>query len=596
MILNTEEVIAEIERYVSSPNAPFAVLLEGPWGSGKTRFVDCELAPKLEGQGVTVLRVSMIGVTSAKEVYERILASSVRKAAGIDDASSRKRFGAGRKAAGELGLSYLRQKVKKALGSVDLVYSPAPELLVGVILDENTLVVLDDSERIDDKGSLEFFGAVDGLLERLGKKVLIVHGREGNALAKDIAEKLIMKTCELTPDYECICKSIFAESIEACPSLLVDTIVAAGVKASENLNVRMLIRVKACVARLFESSYANDEGIDESIRHRTLADAVEHVVRAVTGNLQPEPVAPAKDADLGEALCYQRQRAAWDRSKALRHLEDLVKTGTMDGQVLSECLRDYSAVYYPSSELEEKALKIASEIKYCLMDDDEASNAADAILEAFDEGNVCVGNVPRLVAALAALKDWDIITAAQWKSAIAGAEKIVLHDPLEAVRIIHSYEYDWHDIKLRFGRDIPELDSIASYANREASRIMEEEAEEALAACDEHSAEILASRFRAMDERNPGSFVKLEPIYVTSAVVSSSARSISVFRDWVLSLGSDCRLREDKKTDVAKWLREVDSLLDIENIPGKMSKVQVRYLKKNIATAAADLCGDEADV
>ena len=134
--MNTKDIIAEIEQYVSSPATPFAFLLEGPWGCGKTRFVDCELSPELKKRGVPVLRVSMIGVTSAKEVYERILAASVRDAADINGAACGNRFDAGRNAIKELGFSYLKQKLKKALGSVDLVYSPAPELLVGVVLDE----------------------------------------------------------------------------------------------------------------------------------------------------------------------------------------------------------------------------------------------------------------------------------------------------------------------------------------------------------------------------------------------------------------------------------------------------------------------------
>ena len=590
--MNAKDIIAEIDQYVSLPATPFAFLLEGPWGCGKTRFVDCELSPELRKRGISVLRVSMIGVTSAKEVYERILAASVRDASGINGTAGRNRFDAGRNAAKELGFSYLKQKFKKALGAVDLVYSPAPELLVGVVLDKKTLVVLDDSERIGKMDPLEFFGAVDGLLERLGRKVLIVHGTEGEPLEEDIAEKLIMKTCELTPDYECVCKSVFEEAIGACPSLRVNLVLADGVKASGVLNVRMLIRVKPYVTKLFESAYANDESVDESIRHRTLADAVEHVVRSIAGTLPTEPSAPPEGADLGEAFGYQRRRDIWDRSNALRHLDSLVKVGVLDDRDLSECLRDYGTVYYPSSALEEDALKLAEEVKYCCMDDEEADRAGGAILRAFGEGDVCIGNVPRLVAALAYLKDWKIISADEWEGAIEGARKILLKDPLESARIVHSYEYDWHDIKLRFGRDIPELDSIVVDVSNKSSRIMEEEAKEALGSCDEHGPEVLATKLRAMGERNPGSFVDLDSTYFAAVVLAGSARSISVFREWVLSLKSDYRLTEGKKVQVAEWLRAVDGSLDIDKASGKMSRVQVCYLKKNLDDVADSLSGE----
>ena len=200
-----------------------------------------------------------------------------------------------------------------------------------------------------------------------------------------------------------------------------------------------------------------------------------------------------------------------------------------------------------------------------------------------------------MVAALATLKDLSIVSDDEWGRAIDGAEKILLMNPMESARIVYSPEYDWHKIKLKFDRDIPELESIVGYVSNECSRIMEEEAKEVLASCDERSAEVLASKLRAMGERDPGSFVDLDSTCVAAAVLASSARSISVFRDWVLSVESDYRLTEDKKTAVSEWLRTLDGALDIENTSGKMSRVQVRYLKKNLVQVANGFCGNMAN-
>ena len=237
--MNAEDIISEIEQYVSTPDTPFAVLLEGPWGCGKTRFVKNELAPALEelDDPCIVIRASMVGVVTADETFSRIATAAVCDYADIEADASRKRRKLVKKAAKKLRLSYLKAQADKILKTTGLSYSPSSDLITALLLPKRCLLVLDDVERRGEIDDLGFFGVVDSLVERFDKKVLIVHASEGDPLGEEITEKLVWNKFELTPDYEFICKSVFREAIGACSSLEVHAAVADGVKASGNKNL-----------------------------------------------------------------------------------------------------------------------------------------------------------------------------------------------------------------------------------------------------------------------------------------------------------------------------------------------------------------------
>lgn len=68
-LLETERVFLD---YLNDSRR-YTVALQGPWGSGKTRYAEYVLAPWLKETGYKVLRVSMFGVSDADELYSRIV-------------------------------------------------------------------------------------------------------------------------------------------------------------------------------------------------------------------------------------------------------------------------------------------------------------------------------------------------------------------------------------------------------------------------------------------------------------------------------------------------------------------------------------------
>lgn len=63
---------AAIKRYIERPQ-PYAVLITGAWGSGKTHFWKREITPELEKSGKQVLYTSLFGLTRPEELSQRML-------------------------------------------------------------------------------------------------------------------------------------------------------------------------------------------------------------------------------------------------------------------------------------------------------------------------------------------------------------------------------------------------------------------------------------------------------------------------------------------------------------------------------------------
>ncbi len=69
---STDQLIKQIDSYLHDKHHRYAIALEGAWGSGKTRFLEKKVAPHLKNENIDLVRVSMFGVSSADDLYERI--------------------------------------------------------------------------------------------------------------------------------------------------------------------------------------------------------------------------------------------------------------------------------------------------------------------------------------------------------------------------------------------------------------------------------------------------------------------------------------------------------------------------------------------
>ncbi len=92
--MSTErEIIEVIREYILNDHTRHAVLIDGEWGSGKTRFIKEVLKPNLEGmeKPYRVIRVSCFGVASSDELFNRVVESAVSEYASIESDPTGKR-------------------------------------------------------------------------------------------------------------------------------------------------------------------------------------------------------------------------------------------------------------------------------------------------------------------------------------------------------------------------------------------------------------------------------------------------------------------------------------------------------------------------
>jgi hypothetical protein len=198
--LPNEHIAAYLNDYLSRPSpVGFAVLIAGPWGSGKTFFI------KDYFSGVDTVRhlyVSLHGVSTEEELRTRFVFAAYP----LLKSKKFKAIGSlARSAVGVLGFE------------TDLTASDLLEY------DQFDVLVIDDLERA--LVPLEtVFGFLSQLVEQEGRKVILVGSedvlRSEPSKFKDIKEKTVGFTLSIEPDVE----SVLAAIQSKAPAELAETI------------------------------------------------------------------------------------------------------------------------------------------------------------------------------------------------------------------------------------------------------------------------------------------------------------------------------------------------------------------------------------
>lgn len=149
----------------------YGVALQGPWGSGKTRYVEHVLASPLKDTGYKVLRVSMFGVSDADELDSRIVMALLEIPDKVEIASYRSKLKTLRGQAKSIAVSFGANEISKLGNSINAT----PRMLFDLVCSDKQLIILDDMERtgpgFDDNA---VFGSFNDFVEGRGMKVVIV--------------------------------------------------------------------------------------------------------------------------------------------------------------------------------------------------------------------------------------------------------------------------------------------------------------------------------------------------------------------------------------------------------------------------------------
>lgn len=193
---HNESISKFLDRYCDQSASPgYAVMLSGPWGSGKTWFIE-RYREKLQGQGKRVLYVSFYGVSKPTEIKDQFFAQIHPKLANPKT-----------KIAWGIAKSFLKGTIK-----IDLDGDGKDEGTLQISIPEiekwasteGAILIFDDLERSNMKIE-EALGFINQFVEHDGYRVIILANEfsesfKSESRYKEIKEKVIGRTFQIQPD------------------------------------------------------------------------------------------------------------------------------------------------------------------------------------------------------------------------------------------------------------------------------------------------------------------------------------------------------------------------------------------------------------
>lgn len=234
---NTSFITQRILRYLKSHSRQ-ALLITGPWGSGKTHFVKNEVIENEKISSLrTVVNISLFGLQSTEEIDFGVYMESEGRA--LPARMGLKMFNLLKDVAGE-AFSFTKPLLKGVGEGKNLKYS-------------ELLIIIDDLERKGDNLSVEEFASyVNNIVEHREGKVIVI-ANESKINGKfweryiEFKEKIIGESVAFLPNIEASIDSIINSFGDAYPQDYVQEIIESKpvilnhLKSAEGPNFRVLI-------------------------------------------------------------------------------------------------------------------------------------------------------------------------------------------------------------------------------------------------------------------------------------------------------------------------------------------------------------------
>lgn len=345
-------LLDEICAYVSDVTRRYAVAIEGPWGAGKTRFLNSVLAPGLKGLQKRMVRVSMFGLKDGGELYEKLGAVLLRLQ-------------------GERGgkLAKLTRKAvattPKFVGSalsmsgVSLQLDIGMKFVVDILASNKHVIVLDDVERrSEESDDLSLFGAVNELVEGCGLKVVLVtNGLQEEAgcarpFGSNVREKLVWKRYTFEQSLARLLDGVFGHIESPVPGINILECVGEAIERSECVNARAMLKAELLVSDLVRLDVFCDDSIYVGNRRSAFVDLVQFALMVCDGN-PPEPPRPLDSEERVNYLDGEkwRMQQRYESYLDARFVEQYFRPRMGVGEVdLDRGVRQYIGNRYSESE------------------------------------------------------------------------------------------------------------------------------------------------------------------------------------------------------------------------------------------------------
>lgn len=345
-------LLDEICAYVSDVTRRYAVAIEGPWGAGKTRFLNSVLAPGLKGLQKRMVRVSMFGLKDGGELYEKLGAVLLR----LQGEHGGKLAELTRKA-----VATTPKFVGSALSmsGVSLQLDIGMKFVVDMLASNKHVIVLDDVERrSEESDDLSLFGAVNELVEGCGLKVVLVtNGLQEEAgcarpFDSNVREKLVWKRYTFEQSLVRLLDGVFGHIESPVPGINILECVGEAIERSECVNARAMLKAELLVSDLVRLDVFCDDSIYVGNRRSAFVDLVQFALMVCDGN-PPEPPRPLDSEERVNYLdgekwrMQQRYESYLDARFVEQYFRPRMGVGEMD---LDRGVRQYIGNRYSESE------------------------------------------------------------------------------------------------------------------------------------------------------------------------------------------------------------------------------------------------------
>lgn len=303
--MNTDHIKTVFHEYLADPQAQYAILLNGPWGSGKTFFWENELKPVAKSAGKEPLYISLNGISSSTALEQLLF---IRMWKFLNRGESARKTKA-MQVLGNIASALAKKKLDMNL----------PELVRGLALDsaidDHYLLCFDDLERCQ-LPLPETLGFINDYVEHHRLKVLILSDEgkvdQNQTGFAGIKEKVIGRTLNFQPDHARILPKLLArygknDQIFAFLQQQEPFIQGLLTSFQEN-NLRIIDTFLAAVVRMYPVFQDRNEKTVQEALLCTLTICIDHK----RGRLNSQDAGDYKELSILEMVEQQTSRPGQD--------------------------------------------------------------------------------------------------------------------------------------------------------------------------------------------------------------------------------------------------------------------------------------------
>lgn len=575
-----DQLIGHIDSYLKDKDNQYAIALEGDWGSGKTRFIEEKLAKHLEEGEYDLVRVSMFGIATAEDLYERIVMALVH----LSDKDMRSQAAAKTIGGALNGIS--GALIKRTGLSVNL--SVGIQSVACLMLRKKHFLVFDDVERRSkDSDDLALFGTMNDLVERLGLKVMLVSNAWGGSdvqsmreFDRDVREKLIWKVYPFRPCPSALAEEILMGDCRPSEDLDIHGAILAGVEASGCVNARAMIRAHELIGRICSLEAVQDTGIAPQNRFNALRDAVHFALLTSMGSAPSMPQNGRRENLLSpEALEYDRNVSLYEQYSDFSVIGKAFEpSGEVTKDDLEQGFKAYIGKRYPNNIDSLDVREIAAEMRHAYALDDEKVDVLAkryfALVSGAHYSVDCLHDV---------LEVYYLLSDLEWECPFSQNDfieycKIVIDaDPEKASEYLSGPVFcaDERRERRALAEDLKRY-AWAELNKRMTSQLMISEGAQGLTGRE------LARRLNDAAKRDVKVLVNASPRVIVKTFCREDASNQEALREFFVHLHNVRNPDGVPSAALVEWIHQIKNALEETNIETKTGAIRRRWFLRNL--------------